>query len=563
MDEKRGANFRIWLCFAHIATVVAFPGLEDNKSLNLSCTNDFSEWICCHVDRQKCSGLNLTVQNDKWSNEKSCSLQQCGVGRCCCSVEMPLVLWEFHTATVWREGRRMESTTFNVKNSMKPKTPTIVSVKESNGDIEILWDPKMKGIANRSLQIAEVTYYKVSDMKMERKTEKPPTVSGFFYAKIPGRNLEPSTTYRVSVRSITSWSGKISESSNTTEFKTSASSNSTLLAVIISLSVGAIFLSILLYICFDKMKSNWWDIVTKYPNPELDIKHSNEQEVLKPISPIISPISVDPILPDDSKQWSTSSGGSLEHSSGFSTGSSDLSYANTNPVNIIASVQDALSKILPNISPMSKLMSSLEEKKNISDLLSSSSDPRGSPANDMSNGSSGLMNRTYSIIIPRQNEENSPKVPMQTEMLCESMHCSNETGMLDNHPQQVPVVPVPAHQEFCFPSGISSSVEIDMSYQPCNSESGAFSEGSTFSSFSSDIKMIMSSDLESRDETGCGIVDEVISSATKLKSSDEGPVVTDTSASNRSESAESQSELLMSDDYQPFQNLVGQHNVFL
>lgn len=452
----------------------------------------------------------------------------------------------------------MEPKTFDVGQSMKPTTPTIISVNRSDENFEVLWDTNMEGIAKKSLY-AEVTYYKASDMKKEQahvEQTQQIMVSGYCYYKILGQHLEPSTSYVVSVRSITHWSGIKSDSSNEYHFKTlESSSDSLLLAIIIGLSIAAVLLCGAIYVCLDKLKSKWWDTAAKCPNPKLDIIHSSKQEVLRPIPAIISSISVNPIISDDSSQWSKmsllgSSGGSLQHSSGISTGSSNLSYANAEPVNIIASCQNALCKIFPNISPVSQEHTPTEGN-NSRALISP---PSGGPTTEMVYGSSGLMNKTYSILIPHQSEETSPEVHMQTEMLCQSPYRPKD----DIHQQRAP--PFPTFQEFFSPSGVSSFVETDMSYQTCNQDFGTLSEDSSSSCFFSGANTTMSSDLESGDGTGCGIVGEAVGDAAELNGMNEGAVIADTACSS---SAEPQSGLSVDDDYQPFQSLVGQLDVSL
>lgn len=51
--------------------------------------------------------------------ETHCALKQCDSGRCCCSVQMILVLGETHTATVWRGNERVESKKIDVSASSK------------------------------------------------------------------------------------------------------------------------------------------------------------------------------------------------------------------------------------------------------------------------------------------------------------------------------------------------------------------------------------------------------------------------------------------------------------
>lgn len=52
------------------------------------------------------------------------------------------------------------------------------------------------------------------------KTVEPSIDGELEYYEIPGQHLEPSTTYVVSVRSYTNWSGKYSDSSEEREFTT-------------------------------------------------------------------------------------------------------------------------------------------------------------------------------------------------------------------------------------------------------------------------------------------------------------------------------------------------------
>lgn len=73
------------------------------------------------------------------------------------------------------------------------------------------------------------------------------------------------------------------------------------------------------------------------------------------------------------------SGGSAQHSSGISAGSSAVSYAKAEP-DVRVGVQNALSELFPGISP--------------------GSGPSCPPRYDTSAGSSGMDNRSYSLVIP-------------------------------------------------------------------------------------------------------------------------------------------------------------------
>lgn len=560
MGEERGRNFGIVLLLTRVAAVVAFPRLGDDTGLNLSCTNDFSSRINCHVELHDCREHQLTVQSNHWPDQQNCSLRQCNLGHCCCSVEMMLTLGDSHTVTVWRDGRSLDSKKFGVKESVKPKTPTIVSVKESNGNFEVLWSTNMMGLAQESLT-TEVTYYKASDVKKERVMAKKVTVSELSYHKILGQLLEPSMTYKVSVRSISNWSGEMSDSSNEFEFKTSALSDSLLIVIIISLSMAILIVSGTIYICFEKLKIEYCDPATKFPNPKLAVMHSSEQEVLRPVPAIISSVSVDPIITDENQQWSKtsvldSSGGSLQHSSGISTGSS---YVNTEPTNITTCVQDALRKIFPNIHPILQLTSTLKEQNDSSGLSSTTSDQWDGPTNERSYVLSGLVNKSYLLLLPHHNDGDSPEVRTQTEMLSESTH--NGTHVLkDPNQQPVPVHQLTANQGFIFASEVSTLVESNMPYQSHHTESGAFSEDFIFSSLCSGTNTTMSTDLKSRDDGGCGIAGEVIGSTARLSRINELAILRDTNSCKSFTPATLQNGFVMDDVYQPFQNLLGQHD---
>ncbi|XP_039650419.1 uncharacterized protein LOC120555626 isoform X2 [Perca fluviatilis] len=513
----------------------------------LDCTNDYESQVFCHFEAQNCSEYKLTFLSNSGYGEKHSNFKQCDTAQCC-SVhqEEILVAGESFTATVWKGGDRIESKIINVTDSIKPKTPTIVSVKESNGNFHVKWKQNVKKSLRDNLS-ANVTYHKKGDAKKVSAIVTPTTLNEFGYYEILGRGLEPSTTYVVSVTNQIDLSGKFSDSSEEREFTTPMSSTVLSLVIIISLGFAAIIITVALSGCYVKLKTKWWDTAAKCPNPKLLIMHPGEQEVLKPVPPIISSVCVEPLVPDDSKPWSKeslrdTSSGSLQQSSGISTGSSGLSYANTEP-NVIACVQDALLKALPNISPISHLITnSFTEVNQDSGLLSSSYNPCGVRANDMSSGSCGFENKTYSILIPsgpHQNLTDNSELPTDTEMLCDSEY----------HPSVGDVTCVDQHTPACplvnFPPVVLSLMPTDMSYQQSNADSGEFSyaEDSSLSSVSSGTNTIALCDPVSRVEGGC-----------KSIICDENPCYGCAPAGSHSFPP-------VDDGYQAFQNLVEQPDI--
>ncbi|XP_060897023.1 uncharacterized protein LOC132976219 [Labrus mixtus] len=547
-------NTFVLLILGNIATVISLYGQS------LDCTNDFEEFLFCSFGGENCTEYNMTLKWDKWYGEKGCIFRQCHVGQCCCSVQMNyFVINNKHTATVWKNGKSIETKTINVTDSIKPKTPTIISVDESNGNYQVMWltNTDQESILTKSLT-AEVTYYergctdKVS-VKVNQTAD-----GGRNYYEIQGRLLNSSTTYVVSVKSFIDWSGKYSDSSNEWEFTTSVSSSTLFLAIIFGLSVAAVLISGVIYGCYVKIKNKWLDIVAKFPNPKLLDVHSSKQEVLKPVRPIISSVCVEPFS-DDSKPWLKDSlkdfsSGSNQQSSGISTGSSYLSYANTEPADIIAEVQEALRKTFANICPILPLTTSLltDSNKN-SGLLCDPHSPCDVKAEDMSSGSSAFLNITYSLLIPHcpaQIKTDITDVQTQNEMLCESAYCPSEGVTVISY-QEAPACPL-----ISLTSEVSSLLPTDMSYQPCNADSGGFSyaEDSGSSAFSSGRDTAASCDPGSRVKAACEILEN---------ENPEQVTVCDENPCYNSMPAGSQSFPPVDCDYQPFQNLVEQPCILL
>uniref|UniRef100_A0A3Q0QT81 Fibronectin type-III domain-containing protein n=1 Tax=Amphilophus citrinellus TaxID=61819 RepID=A0A3Q0QT81_AMPCI len=448
---------------------------NQTNGFNLDCTNDFDELMMCQLELKNCTEYSMILRNRY--REKNCTLQQCGTEQCCCSFQLILPM----------------------------TTPTIISVKESNGNFEVSWNSNMMGFINDELT-AEVTYYKKGETTKISKSLTPAIVNGLNYYEINGQDLDPSSTYVVSVRSFIKLSGRFSDSSTEWEFETSFPPRFLLLTIIFSFSITAVIFSIAIYGCY----------------------------VLKPEPPITSSVCVEPLIPDDSKLGSKmsltdTSSGSLQQSSGISTGSSALSYANAEPPDHMndeppttKAVHDVLAKLFPNIQLISPLTttttSPLTQFMNMqnNDLCSAPYSPCGVQANDTSSGSSIFENKTYSLLIPgcaHQAMTNNSEFKVKAEMPCDSDYHPSRSDMERCPDQQVPACQVPAQQD-----SVSSLMQADMSYQPCNGDSGRFScaEDSSLSSISSGTNTSDSCDLTSRAEVEFESSDEIVSGKAKL-----------------------------------------------
>lgn len=164
-----------------------------------------------------------------------------------------------------------------------------------------------------------------------------------------------------------------------------------------------------------------------------------------------------------------SSDGSSEGSVEVNSSCSSLGYANAAPVDVRAGVQEALGKTFANISPLSFFGSSpaLVLHKD-SGLVSSPATLWDSRANNASSASSGIDNKTYSMVVPGFQEEipaNGPAAHLQAEVEWDSAYQASQ-GHAGIHSEQL----LPAPLMLCGGSLASSLTQTDMSYQQCNVE---------------------------------------------------------------------------------------------
>ncbi|XP_053277988.1 uncharacterized protein LOC128439648 [Pleuronectes platessa] len=541
--------FSIFLLIVAI-TVISLPGVDTET--HLDCTNDFDKQMFCEFKAQNCSGYNVALSTKK----RGCIPEMCS-SQCCCSFEMVLVPGESHTVEVWRGDQRVESKNIAVTRSIKPKVPTIISVDEVNGNFRVKWKNNMKGFFESSLT-AEVMYRKKGDTKNVTKSFKPQTFDNLNIYEISGEDLEPSTTYAVTVRSYTHLSKKFSDSSEEWEFSTPASHYALLLALILSLSIAAVLIATAAFYCFVKVRRTW----DNCPNPKLPIIRPFAEELLKPQSPFTSSVSVEPLIQDDIKSWSKGSltdfsSGNLQQSSGIGSGSSCLSYANTEAPDIMASRLDALSKVLPGISPVSPLTSNpLNKSHQAAGLFSAPCTPCGVKAVEENSGSSGFDNKSYSILIPNpphQIMKERSEVQTQAEMVCDSAYCPVQEKMVTGPDQRAPACPL-----LNLSLSGSPPMATEMSYQQCNADSGrlSYEEDSSLFSISSDTDTTASCDPAPRVEAGYESVDEGAGRTTQPNQERKLVIIREDNTSFVP--AGSQSCPQVDDAYQSFQTLVGQ-----
>ncbi|XP_076012287.1 uncharacterized protein LOC143004966 isoform X1 [Genypterus blacodes] len=466
-------------------------GLEKETVHTFDCTNDHADTMSCEFHTlpggSSCSEYRLDTSCKLpcvFHREWHCVFKQCPDGKCCCTLQMYLSLGDSLNATLWKGIKHVHSKEISITDTLKLRAPTIISVKNSNGNFMVTWNTHRDKVFTHfnTYVIGNVTWRKKGEVAEEFETFKPNRGDNIGEYEIPARRLEPSTTYVVSVRLYIENIGLISDRSQEVEFTTSASYRVLILAVILSLSVVAVVITSSAYCCYVKFKAKWWDIVGESLNPALLNMHPSKEQLLKPSETIVSSICVDPLFLNDDKPWSKtsysdSSSGSQQQSSGISTDSSCLSYANTQPIDIICNVQEALSKAFPQLAMMSASASLPAESNADSSLFSApydSCDVRP----DALQCPVAFENITYSRIIPgcdnkAVSENVSCGLPIQAAMPCDPEYRPSEDDVLRHAQldQQPPAFAAPAQPHAGSPPIASSDLQIEFSYQQLRADS--------------------------------------------------------------------------------------------
>ncbi|KAM4597381.1 uncharacterized protein V3H82_024323 [Fundulus diaphanus] len=127
----------------------------------LNCTNDYEE-ISCQLSAKQCSEYAVDIRNDQGYGEYNCSMKQCNSELCCCSVKVTPIPGENYTVEAFNGSEKVDTKTFDLRESFKPKTPTIVSVEEFEGIFTVSWRTNM-GTDFVDALTAEVTVSKKGD----------------------------------------------------------------------------------------------------------------------------------------------------------------------------------------------------------------------------------------------------------------------------------------------------------------------------------------------------------------------------------------------------------------
>uniref|UniRef100_A0A3B5LZD2 Fibronectin type-III domain-containing protein n=1 Tax=Xiphophorus couchianus TaxID=32473 RepID=A0A3B5LZD2_9TELE len=240
------ASFQLLLFLGYFATAQAAIGIKNHhfnliRFVDLDCFNDYDN-IFCRLGVKECSQYTLIVDDiyDKYNRSlEKCNSEQC----CCCSTT-------FDPISGTRSSLEKLKSVSLFFYTVKPKTPTIVSVDKTEGIFTVYWKTHMSVLLDKPT--AEVTISKIGTQWKVR----PNILVLITNFQINSQDLEPDTNYTVSVRSYTLYSHNFSDISEEFKFETSSAPNSLLLWIIISLSIFGVILIVSIYICFVNVSGN-------------------------------------------------------------------------------------------------------------------------------------------------------------------------------------------------------------------------------------------------------------------------------------------------------------------
>ncbi|XP_072321782.1 interleukin-4 receptor subunit alpha [Eucyclogobius newberryi] len=431
--------------------IIAEILLFETSGFKLLCTNNQNTSISCHIDTTHYAEVKvkLTLNETESFETWTCAFDPC-VGGCCCEIDVtPIMLLDnIFLAEIYVGEQRVHSQTINALKTFKPPNPFIISVDKINESYQVKWRTNTERALREDLW-AVVTFQKKGDKPKKSEILRMSTVEDINYYEILGQDLEPGTTYAVSVKTYTRYNVS-SDSSKEVEFTTAR--NGVIIAVILSLCVVSIVVSAVLFAAFIKLKGKLWDNAVKVEKPKLLNIKPKKQMILTSESLLVHSFSVEPLVPrkslTSSKESLSNSCGGSGQTSGMSSASSSPEYANTEPldIDIEAVVMEAIQNDLRMFTPSMHAPGSGEPKPNW-------------------------------VFFPSE----TTAVPLVFENTCymtQSPKMTCDVGRPVASDSSYHSSDAPRIQDLLIPPHVST-IETDMSYQPCpQSEEASNAAGS-------------------------------------------------------------------------------------
>ncbi|XP_073686955.1 uncharacterized protein [Garra rufa] len=302
---------------SHIVLTMFCQALHVNVE-DLKCFNDYETEMQCSLstDHLKiCSGYKLNITHDLNMLEMyTCIFERSPHSdKCECKIKMPGFFTRQMFNTTLLEGTNVLSKTLMVtQDFIRPKTPVLNVLKTENRNFNVNWNDQYdkNGLVQRQflekLRI-DLTYGIKGGNENVRKmiyiyvyvcawmfiqiTRTVQNIAGSF--EIVAKNLQPNTNYILTATMSTGYNNHTisSDQSTPVEFTTSSSPNEIAKMLIPPLCVGLIIIILIIFICILRMKTNWWDKISK---PKIDASLEEENGHIFPPSLMkFSPIHVE------------------------------------------------------------------------------------------------------------------------------------------------------------------------------------------------------------------------------------------------------------------------------
>ncbi|XP_059414574.1 uncharacterized protein LOC132149394 [Carassius carassius] len=278
-----------------ILTLICIAVCYEPTKEDLKCFNDYETEMKCSLysERlQNCSGLKLDITHEVSNTfEKyTCIFERSHHSdNCECNITVDeFVLTENFNTTLLEGSNVLLNKTFMTSDFIKPKSPVLSVQKTENGNFNVTWDDQY-GLVGRnfveSLQINLIYGIKGGHKNIFKTVQN--TVGCH---EIVAENLQPNTNYVLTATMSTDYNDHSisSDQSAAVEFTTSSSPNEIAKMMIPLLCAGLIIIIIVIFICILRMKTNWWNKISK---PKIDANFGDEKVyMLPPFATKSSPI---------------------------------------------------------------------------------------------------------------------------------------------------------------------------------------------------------------------------------------------------------------------------------
>ncbi|XP_048049286.1 uncharacterized protein LOC125270093 [Megalobrama amblycephala] len=375
---------------------------------DLECFNDFETEMKCSLSLKSCSGykLNITHAEADLLKEYTCIFESHHSPSCECKVEVQgFVIGEKFTTTLLEGTNVLLSKTFMTEDFIKPKTPVLSVQKTENGNFYVTWDDNYTSYPAGNLKNSLEIHLRYR-IKGEDKTVYSNASNSAGFYDIVSKHLQPNTNYILTARMSTSYNGHkiLSDQSAPVEFTSPSSPNEMVRKLVPPLCVGLILIICAMFICVLRMKTKWWDKISK---PKVDASFGEEKgHILPPSIMNFSTIHVEiPKLDfqEEKKLISASSVDATNEKSSHSVESAADDYGqagfdsgsdkeNCSPINVSSRVKHALEEDFKSL-----FTSNTASNQGTTMVVKSSSREHNRTSRDSGNcsGSSVFSNMTY------------------------------------------------------------------------------------------------------------------------------------------------------------------------